>query len=192
MKKNLSKMAYIIHIIGLILVFKVKAFGQTSYELQCKSQAKEVALQTYQTCVTENRQQQIDSLRKEYQAKLNELKEHYNRELKKAAGKETDANAPSAQPAPANPLPTKDTDSQGTITLKPAKKSLPAVKMGKAEKPLKGIAKNLPSKKFNNGPALPTQNVSADTPVVPAAEPTEPEVPQMDSDSNVVIDPSIN
>src|SRR5688500_10763984 len=105
MKKGLREVVYMIHIIGLILVFKVKAFGAApmSYELQCKAQAKEVALQTYQSCITENRAAQIDTLRKEYQLKLNELKEHYNKELKKAAGKEankeTSEMAPKEQPS---------------------------------------------------------------------------------------------
>lgn len=171
-------LVYLIHILGLILVFKVKAFGQTSYELQCKAQAKEIALQTYQTCVTENRQQQIDTLRKEYQQKLMELKEHYNQELKKAAGKET-----SVKPNEARPLDTEET----TIKMKPAKKTS-AAKMGKAEKPVKGIAKNLPRKQNNNGPALSTTVIHEETPVVPSYDDIEVEAAQADQSLNTEVD----
>src|SRR5690606_19708490 len=99
MKNHFLKLAPLIHIIGLILVFQLKAYGQTSYELSCKAEAKEVALLTYKNCVTTAKQEQIDSLRKEYQEKLSELKEHYNQEIKKAAGTEVTGNEAAAQPA---------------------------------------------------------------------------------------------
>ncbi len=169
MKNAIRETIYIIYIIGFILVFKVKAFGQTAYELQCKAQAKEIALQTYQTCVTENRQAQIESVRKEYQQKLTELKEHYNRELKKAGGKETSA----------------ESESDATISLKPNKKS---AKNRRAEKPQKGVAKSLPKKQHNNGPALPAQIVAEEPPVIPVPsyeDSIEKEAAQLDSDSNL-------
>jgi hypothetical protein len=171
MKIAVREIIYIIHIIGLILVFKVKAFGQTSYELQCKAQAKELALQTYQTCVTENRQAQIESVRQEYQQKLMELKEHYNQELKKAGGKN-------------------GSDEGATVNLKSNKKT---AKKGKPEKGKKGVAKILPKKQNDNGPALPTQIVTDEPPVVPAPvyeESPEKEAAQLEQDNVEVVDPN--
>lgn len=182
MKIVFREIIYVIYIIGFILVFKVKAYGQTSYELQCKAQAKEVALQTYQTCITENRQAQIESVRKEYQQKLNELKNHYNKELQKAGGKEIKESHPS-----------EETDG-ATINLRASGKK--SAKIRKGEKPTKGIAKVLPRKQQNNGPALPAQIVNDEPPVIPVPtydESIEKEAAQLDSDSNLEIaDPSVH
>lgn len=59
------------------------AQAQSSFELMCRNQAKEIASETYKNCVTEHRQSQVEEIRKEYQEKLSELKSHYDVELKK-------------------------------------------------------------------------------------------------------------
>jgi len=56
-----------------------------SVEFMCKSKAKEIAAETYKNCVTEIKQSQVKSLRKEYEEKLSHLKKHYEKELKKIA-----------------------------------------------------------------------------------------------------------
>ena len=66
--------------------FTIQAHAQSSIELMCRNQAKEVAAETYKNCVTENKQVQIEKIRKEYQSKLNDLKDHYDKELKKLSG----------------------------------------------------------------------------------------------------------
>ena len=151
-----------VHVLGLLMVFGVKAFGQTSQELTCKAQAKEVALQTYQGCVTEARKEQMDTLRKEYSAKLSELKEHYNKELKKAAGKEgvKEANEDA------------NSSEEGTIQLKPAKKAAKTSLNMKMEKGTKGLARMLPKKQSKTMAAMPVSTVSEDVKVVPAEETT--------------------
>lgn len=50
---------------------------------ECRIQAKETAINTYQTCVKESRTQKIEEIRKEYQGKLQDLKLYYDTELKK-------------------------------------------------------------------------------------------------------------
>jgi len=60
-----------------------KASEDSSFELACRHQAKEIATETYKNCVTENRQSQVEDIRKEYQQKLSDLKSHYDGELKK-------------------------------------------------------------------------------------------------------------
>lgn len=54
-----------------------------SYEVACRAKAKEIAAETYRTCVTDNKQAQLKKIRSEYQRKLNDLKGYYDGELKK-------------------------------------------------------------------------------------------------------------
>ena len=63
------------------------SLAQSSTEVICRNKAKEIAADTYQTCVTEAKQGQIEQIRKEYQQRLNDLKNHYDKELKKVSGK---------------------------------------------------------------------------------------------------------
>lgn len=85
--------------------------AQPGYELSCRAQAKEIAAQTYKTCLTDNRNSELDQIKKDYQAKLNALKDQYQSELKKMAATKSVAApaAPGAQesaPAPkTNTLP---------------------------------------------------------------------------------------
>lgn len=63
-------------------------FAQSSYELTCRNNAKEIAAETYKNCVTEHRQSQIEQIRKDYKEKMTNLKKHYDNELKKISGKQ--------------------------------------------------------------------------------------------------------
>lgn len=63
------------------------SFAQSSAEVTCRNRAKEIAAETYQSCVTQAKQGQIEQIRKEYQQRLNDLKSHYDKELKKVSGK---------------------------------------------------------------------------------------------------------
>ncbi len=163
MNNSRSNLIYGVHILGLILVFGFKAYGQTSQELSCKAQAKEVALQTYHSCVTEARKDQIDSLRKEYSAKLSELKEHYNNELRKAAGKEAAKEAVKEASEESN-------SEEATIQLKPSKKPAKTSQNLKAKKLSKSLARVLPKKQSVTTAALPVSNITEDMKVVAAEE----------------------
>ena len=63
------------------------AANSSSIEFMCKAKAKEIAAETYKGCVTENKQAQIEQIRKEYQARLSELKNSYNSKLKQLSPK---------------------------------------------------------------------------------------------------------
>ncbi len=63
--------------------------AESSFEVMCRNQAKEIAAETYKNCVTENRQTQVDQIRKEYQQKISDLKSHYDGELKKVSAGQT-------------------------------------------------------------------------------------------------------
>ena len=182
MSKSSSNFICGVHILGLILVFGVKAFGQTSQELSCKAQAKEVALQTYQSCVTEARKDQIDSLRKEYSAKLSELKEHYNSELRKAAGKETTKEANKDAP---KEISEESTSEEGMIQLKPTKKPAKTSQNLRDKKASKSLARVLPKKQSIATTALPVSTITEDIKVVSAEENgIETAASQIETESN--------
>lgn len=126
--------------------FSANAFTQTSAELTCRAKAKELAMETYSSCITEARNNKVDEIRKNYQKELIELKTKYDRELKKMGA------------------------SKG-----PAKSEAPSAKnLPQAPKPVKGIAKELPHKAPSATEAAPVSTVSEGTKVVAvgASEPS--------------------
>lgn len=59
-------------------------------ELTCRNKAKELAAQTYRSCITETKSAQIEQVRDEYQKKLTSLKSEYDKRLKRIAGGKKD------------------------------------------------------------------------------------------------------
>ncbi len=81
--------------------FAVGTFAQSSGEFSCRAKAKEIAADTYRTCMTDQRQTQLEQIRKDYKEKLSELKSHYDNELKKiSAGGAVSNTAPSNSVTP--------------------------------------------------------------------------------------------
>lgn len=69
----------------------------TSFELMCRNKAKEIAAETYNTCVTENKQSQIKEVRNEYETELAALKKRMDAKLKKISkGEMAKSPAPTA------------------------------------------------------------------------------------------------
>ena len=93
-----------------------------SFDLTCRSQAKEMAVQTYQSCVTSARKQRVDEIRKEYQTKLSELKSHYDGELKKLAPGNAKGNKTSSTAKNKRSLKSSETAKSGVTTGLPEKK----------------------------------------------------------------------
>lgn len=118
----------------ITVLFSANAFTQTAAELSCRAQAKEIAMQTYSSCITQARNNHVEEVRKNYQKELADLKAKYDRELKKMTG---------GKPATAS-APTK-------------------VKQMPASRPVKGIAKELPVKATVEADTAPVQNVSEET-----------------------------
>lgn len=91
--------------------FAISTQAQSSYELTCRAKAKEIATQTYSSCITESRNAQVDRIRKEYQKQLADLKAKYDKELKSMSGKNTpavkSASTPQAAKGIAKTLPTR-------------------------------------------------------------------------------------
>ncbi|MCE3011203.1 MAG: hypothetical protein LW875_11395 [Proteobacteria bacterium] len=74
------------------------------FEAVCRIKAKEVAADTYRSCVTENRNAEIERLRKEYQDQLKALKSKYENEIKSLSSQVKKQNAETGmKPAETSP-----------------------------------------------------------------------------------------
>lgn len=96
---------------------------RTSSEIEtsCRIKAKEIAAETYRGCVTEQKNGQIEQIKKEYAAKLQALKAHYEQELKKMNGGKLKAEESASEAAPAEKI------EKDSAAKAPAKKSKVAV-----------------------------------------------------------------
>ncbi|MCK6597318.1 MAG: hypothetical protein L6Q37_03065 [Bdellovibrionaceae bacterium] len=130
-----------------------------AFDAECRVQAKEAALNTYQSCVKETRTNKIDEIRKEYQEKLTELKSHYEGELKKLAPtKNNDAKQSDSLSTPEDATITQPVIQLKKKTKKVSKKS--------------ATTSQLPSKKTISQ-TLPVQNNSVqETTISPESSPS--------------------
>ncbi len=69
--------------------------GSKSLELMCRNKAKEIAAETYNTCVTENKQSQLKEVRSDYEQELAAVKKRFEAKLKKISKGEL-AKSPAA------------------------------------------------------------------------------------------------
>lgn len=147
-------------IAALVTLGWQQAQAQENIETSCRVQAKEIAVQTYQSCVTQARTQRIQEIRKEYQSRLSDLKSHYDRELKSLAGTLPKTSSTNSARVNQSPLP--------TVKLK-----------GKSKAAQKGTLpeKLIPSK------TLPIQQSRVATPVVMPPVTSAPQTP-ISQDSN--------
>jgi Skp family chaperone for outer membrane proteins len=119
----------------LVLLFAQVSFGSAeSIDSECRIQAKETAITTYQSCVKESRTQKIEEIRKEYQSKLQELKSYYDGEMKKMS---------TAQKSQLD-----EKQSELTMVMK---------KKGKGSAKSNAVSNGLPAKKMS-GKSLPVRN----------------------------------
>jgi len=96
-KKRLSRLAFWSASTFMSAVFLfgpiISEAQSSSSELTCRNKAKEIAAETYKNCMTEQRQSQIEKIRKDYKNELSQLKSRYDKELKKiSSGKGTDSS----------------------------------------------------------------------------------------------------
>jgi Skp family chaperone for outer membrane proteins len=85
-----------------LIVFTAQA--ESSFELTCRVKAKELAAETYKNCVTEQRQSQLEQIRKDYKEELSNLKNRFDKKLKKIGSKSSNSSqtyqVEASQPAP--------------------------------------------------------------------------------------------
>lgn len=141
-----------IFIFALSSLFASNLFAapaESSVEVMCRAKAKELAINTYSSCVTEARQAKVEEIRAGYQKDLAALKSKYDKELKKLANK------------------TAKKDVVAPVTAK-------ELQVQAASKPVKGVAKQLPTKAASPTEVAPVQSVSEGTKVVAVgSEPAE-------------------
>lgn len=84
-----------------VAVLSTGLFAQAQeIEASCRIKAKEIAADTYRSCVTEQKNAQIEQIKKDYANKLQNLKSHYEQELKKLNNPKTKAEDSSSEAAP--------------------------------------------------------------------------------------------
>lgn len=125
------------------ILFATNAFPQASYELTCRAKAKELAAQSYSSCVTEARNTQVEQIRTNYQKELSALKSKYDHELKKMGGGSGSSKKANPQPVPVE-----------------------SEVRAAAPVPASGIAKQLPKKAMAQTEAAPVQTVSEGAKVI--------------------------
>ena len=118
---------------------------RTSNEIEasCRIKAKEVAAETYRGCVTDQKNTQIEQIKKEYAAKLQSLKAHYEKELKKMSSKEKveESSDSSAAPAEKSEKSEKSEKIDSAAAKSPVKKSKSASAVA-IKKPVKESKKS--------------------------------------------------
>lgn len=97
MKNSRTVFTMAVSLLLLSMASLAHAAGTSSVEFMCKTKAKEIAAETYRGCVVENKQAQVEHIRKEYQTKLAELKNQYNSELKQISGKKANKSSASSE-----------------------------------------------------------------------------------------------
>ncbi|AZZ36681.1 hypothetical protein CIK05_07730 [Bdellovibrio sp. qaytius] len=99
MKNTVLKSVFALAILS-ISISSMAAVGGGSFELMCRSRAKEIATETYKNCVTENKQTQIKEVRKEYEQELAAVKNRFENKLKKISKGESAKSEAPTQAAP--------------------------------------------------------------------------------------------
>lgn len=156
---TLSKAMFALSIFVFSLLLSKTGFAQASYELTCRTKAKEIAAETYKGCMTEQRQAQVEQIRKEYKSELAKVKSHYDKELKKlSSGGSVAAKSSAAATA--------SQDSGPEITLKKSKQA--------QVKQRASGARSLPEKKIE------AQTAQTQTQVIDLSSPIDSQINTQD------------
>ncbi|MBC7742216.1 MAG: hypothetical protein H7061_08465 [Bdellovibrionaceae bacterium] len=139
----------------IICGFTSEARAENSGEMSCRMKAKEIAAETYKNCMTDQRQTQLEQIRKDYKEKLSELKSHYDEKLKKLSGV-----SGKAQSAPAVSEQPQSSDEMSKPVLRP----LAEAKRSAQNRSRASGARSLPMKK---GPVK-SQSIDLSTPSMPS------------------------
>jgi Skp family chaperone for outer membrane proteins len=141
---------------------------------QCRTEAKEIAIKSYQSCITEARTARLESIRKEYQEKLADLKRQYEGQLQELKKQ--------------NPKPEASTATSPTVTLKKAKadkKTAKNQKSSAAKKPVNNIITE--SELDKSAPPAPT----GETATSAAATTVETNSATGETENLQIVDPSL-
>ncbi len=112
------------------------ASAGSSTDLLCRNKAKEIAAETYKSCITESKQAQVSSLRDEYKTELAEVKNRYDEKLKMISQGQSDAT---------QLVKLKNQDSDSNPRIKSEKQSKSSQQNGRVNKRASG-AREIPLK----------------------------------------------
>ena len=65
----------------VIATFGMATAKATDFESDCRIKAKQLATESYRSCVKENKTAQIETLKKDYEGRLKKLKQQYEQEI---------------------------------------------------------------------------------------------------------------
>lgn len=125
-------------------------FSQSSLEIenQCRTEAKEVALKSYQACISGKKAAQLESLRLEYQDKISKLKDEYDSKVKDLI------QEPAMQTKPENKI--SELENGPTVVLKKAKVTSSKKSVTKQNKIKKNLKEALPQETSDSVIITPT------------------------------------
>jgi hypothetical protein len=134
-------------------------------EASCRIKAKEIAAETYRGCVTDQKNSQIEQIKKEYAAKLQALKAHYDQELKKMSGSKAKAD----EASPIEQTPAEKTEKTDSVSTKsPSKKQKSA------------SSTPAPKKVAKKAPAVPAPGAKSEVSEMTVQLKPSPGTPSMD------------
>ncbi len=121
---------------GIVANGMVAGTASNSVDLMCRNKAKEIAAETYKSCITESKQAQVSSLRDEYKAELTDVKNRYDEKLKKISEGQSETT---------QSVKVKAQDSDSSLRIKSEKQSKSSQRNGRVNKRASG-AREIPLK----------------------------------------------
>ena len=134
-------------------------FAEASFEVMCRGKAKEIAAETYKGCMTEYRQTQLEQIRKEYKEELSQLKNQYDKKLKKLTGKSASSSANAAAQNSAAEANSSDSDSNRNTAINSSAAATVELKRTRQ----RNSGARMPGKKVGSGTQVIDLSKSVDT-----------------------------
>ena len=137
-------------LLTLVTLISTSGFAQemSTPDNQCRIQAKEIALKTYQSCITETRAVKIEQIRQEYQEKIAELKKQYEAqilELKTASAASSSNLVPSSESSSA--------ETSGDVSTSKGTTPSPEMESSAPSTEATGSTETLPTMLLDESPA---------------------------------------
>lgn len=166
-----------------------------SIDFMCRTKAKEIAAETYSTCVHDNKQAEIERIRQDYQAELAQIKAKYDSEIKGLTTRSTHSGVENSNTAPTNSAPVQKKTvpiNKGIKTVKPAKVEARAVKSKKMLVVDSAPFKDMPAKKLKTSKVKVeridfsnSQDIAPSAEITSDSQTTMPLQSRLGSDSNL-------
>ncbi|HPI41648.1 MAG TPA: hypothetical protein PLJ21_12640 [Pseudobdellovibrionaceae bacterium] len=114
--KRIPQKSLLLVITFLLSIPSVGA-AKDKVETMCRIKAKEIALNTYSSCVTENKNKKIEKIRDSYKKELQGLKNKYDKALKNISGDEERLKSNTKNPIKEETLANENLDADEVIEV---------------------------------------------------------------------------